>query len=283
MAEVIVSSIGYLKEEITAGRHALVADEPVEAGGSDEGPDPYSLLLGALGACTAMTIQMYAKRKGWPLEKVEVSLRHSRIHAEDCKECNTKEGKLSRIDKYISLVGPLSEEQRARLMEIADALPGSKDPYIRNINRRSRRLNPGRGDKRRKMYTDMIVIPTERDKQVLDITGDIEKLLLRWHYTDGLLNIFVRHTTAGITTGEAIEGTDEDLMETLEKMIPEIKFRHGHDPSHAPDHMISSIVGASLSIPVSGGRLLLGRWQRILFVECNGPREREVVVTAIWA
>jgi putative redox protein len=126
MAEVIVTSIGYLKEEISAGRHVLITDEPVEAGGSDAGPDPYSLLLGALGACTAMTIQMYARREGWPLEKVEVSLRHSRIHAEDCKQCETKEGKLSQIDKYISLAGPLSEEQRAKLLEIASRCPVQK-------------------------------------------------------------------------------------------------------------------------------------------------------------
>jgi secondary thiamine-phosphate synthase enzyme len=72
-------------------------------------------------------------------------------------------------------------------------------------------------------------------------------------------------------------------METLVKMIPSIRFRHGHDPAHAPDHMISSIVGASLSIPVSGGKLLLGTWQRVLLVECNGPRTREVVLTAISA
>lgn len=133
------------------------------------------------------------------------------------------------------------------------------------------------------MFTDIIIVTSGRDKQVLDITDNIERLLLRWHFTDGLLNIFVRHTTACITTGEAIEGTDEDLMETLVKLIPRIDFRHAHDPGHAPDHMISSIVGASLSLPVSGGKLLLGTWQRILFVECNGPRSREVVVTAISA
>jgi secondary thiamine-phosphate synthase enzyme len=133
------------------------------------------------------------------------------------------------------------------------------------------------------MFIDTFAVSTERDKQVLDITGYIEKHLSRWHFTDGLCNIFVRHTTACITTGEAIEGTDEDLMETLVKMIPAIRFRHEHDPTHAPDHMISSIVGASLSIPVSGGKLLLGTWQRILLIECNGPRTREVVLTAISA
>ena len=91
----------------------------------------------------------------------------------------------------------------------------------------------------------------------------------------------VLHTTAALTTGEAIEGTDEDLMETLERIIPRIKFRHAHDPSHAPDHMISSIVGSNLTLPLRGGRLELGTWQRVLLVECNGPRDRGIVVSAI--
>jgi putative redox protein len=126
MADVIVSSDGLFKQQITAGRHKLIADEPVEAGGSDAGPDPYSLLLAALGACTSMTLQLYARKKGWPLEKVEVSLSHSRIYAEDCKECKVKEGKIERIERFISLTGPLTEEQRARLLEIAQKCPVHK-------------------------------------------------------------------------------------------------------------------------------------------------------------
>jgi putative redox protein len=120
---VVVSSAGYLRQEITAGPHHLIADEPAEAGGSDAGPDPYSLLLAALGACTAMTLQMYARRKEWPLEKVEVRLAHTRIYARDCEECQTEEGKVSRIDRHILLRGPLSDEQRSRLLEIAQRCP----------------------------------------------------------------------------------------------------------------------------------------------------------------
>lgn len=123
MAEVIVSSMGYLKQQITVGTHTLIADEPSEAGGSDAGPDPYSLLLAALGACTAMTLQIYARRNEWPLERVEVSLRHSRIHADDCSDCSTKQGKIDQIERYISLTGGLTEEQRARLLEIAERCP----------------------------------------------------------------------------------------------------------------------------------------------------------------
>lgn len=123
MAEITVSSSGYLKQEIKAGRHTFFADEPVELGGSDVGPDPYSLLLAALGACTSMTVQMYAKRKGWPLEQVKVSLTYSRIHAKDCEQCLTKEGKISRIERRITLLGQLDDEQRARLLEIASKCP----------------------------------------------------------------------------------------------------------------------------------------------------------------
>ena len=131
------------------------------------------------------------------------------------------------------------------------------------------------------MPTEILSISSRRDKQVIDITDMVEKVVDRAGVSEGLCNVFVCHTTAAITTGEAIEGTDEDLMETLEKIIPNIRFRHAHDPAHAPDHMISSIVGASVSIPISGGKLRLGTWQRVLFVECNGPRERECVVIII--
>ena len=126
MAEVIVSSDGFLKQRITAGNHALIADEPREAGGSDSGPDPYSFLLAALGACTSMTLQLYARRKGIPLEKVEVSLKNSRIHAKDCENCDSKEGKIEQIERYISLSGPLTDEQKQRLLEIAQRCPVHK-------------------------------------------------------------------------------------------------------------------------------------------------------------
>jgi secondary thiamine-phosphate synthase enzyme len=131
------------------------------------------------------------------------------------------------------------------------------------------------------MPSTTITISTRRDKQVLDITDRVEQCLAKVGAQAGLCNVFVLHTTAALTTGEAIEGTDEDLMETLERIIPHMKFRHAHDPSHAPDHMISSIVGSSLTVPVRAGKLELGTWQRVLLVECNGPRDRSIVVTAI--
>jgi uncharacterized OsmC-like protein len=110
-------------QEIHAGRHRLVADEPASAGGTDTGPSPYELLLAALGACTSMTVGMYARRKAWPLEEVTVHLRHSKIYAADCAECETKEGMLDRIERDIHFGGPLTDEQRSRLLEIANKCP----------------------------------------------------------------------------------------------------------------------------------------------------------------
>ncbi|WP_029116751.1 OsmC family protein [Mycobacterium sp. URHB0044] len=113
---------GTYTQEITAGHHRLVADEPRPIG-DDEGPTPYDLLLAALGSCTSMTVRMYAARKGWPLERVRVTLRHSRIHAEDCATCETTKGFISHIDRDIELVGELDDIQRQRLMNIADRCP----------------------------------------------------------------------------------------------------------------------------------------------------------------
>jgi uncharacterized OsmC-like protein len=112
--------------EIVAEQHRLNADEPLSAGGSDTGPTPYELLLAALGACTAMTVTMYARRKKLPLDGIVVRLRHSRIHAEDCFECQTEEGFLDRIDREIELSGSLSPDDRLRLFEIAEKCPVSR-------------------------------------------------------------------------------------------------------------------------------------------------------------
>jgi len=111
------------RQEVVIGKHSLVADEPVSAGGGDAGPDPYDYLLTSLGVCTSMTVGLYARRKQMPLENIRVSLWHSRIYARDCEECETKEGMLARIDVEIELTGSLSAEQHAKLMEIAAKCP----------------------------------------------------------------------------------------------------------------------------------------------------------------
>jgi putative redox protein len=114
---------GRFQQEVTVGTHRFLADEPLEVGGLDSGPGPYDLLLAGLGACTAMTLRLYAERKALPLERVTVRLNHSRIHAADCEDCETKEGMLDRIDRAITLRGALDAEQRRRLLEIADKCP----------------------------------------------------------------------------------------------------------------------------------------------------------------
>jgi len=125
MSEVVVTSVRNLRNEVRYGvGHSLTTDEPIEAGGEDAGPDPYTLVLAALGSCISMTVTLYARRKQWPLEKVTVRLRQQRIHVKDCQECaQLKEGYVHRIERAVSVDGPLTDEQRARLQEIAQKCP----------------------------------------------------------------------------------------------------------------------------------------------------------------
>ena len=128
MSEVVVSSLINLRNEVRYGAgHTFITDEPVAAGGEDAGPDPYTLLLAALGSCMSMTVTLYARRKQWPLEQVTVRLRQRRIHEKDCEECvQNKDGFIHRIERAVSFTGPLSDEQRARLEEIAHKCPVHK-------------------------------------------------------------------------------------------------------------------------------------------------------------
>jgi secondary thiamine-phosphate synthase enzyme len=124
-------------------------------------------------------------------------------------------------------------------------------------------------------------IKTERLKQVVDLTDRLNAILSDNIMAEGLCCVFVTHTTACVTTGEVGEGTEQDLLDIVEQMIPTIDFRHGHDPLHAWSHMASSILGPSLMIPVLDGALVLGTWQSVLLIELDGPRERDVHVTLI--
>lgn len=114
---------GRFAQDIRLGAHRVRADEPASAGGNDSGPSPYDLLLASLGACTSMTVRMYADLKQLPLDKVTVRLRHAKVHAQDCAECETQEGKIDRIDREIELQGALDDAQRAKLLEIASKCP----------------------------------------------------------------------------------------------------------------------------------------------------------------
>jgi putative redox protein len=136
---VIVASTGAgpFDQIMLDGRHTLHADEPVAAGGSDSGPGPYELLLMALGSCTSMTVNLYAARKKWPLEQVVVRLKHSRVHAEDCADCENPKSMIERVDKSLELIGSLDEAQRTRLLQIADQCPVHRTLTSKTIDIRS--------------------------------------------------------------------------------------------------------------------------------------------------
>ena len=128
MSEVVVTSRTNLQNEVRYGAgHVFTTDEPVAAGGEDAGPDPYTLLLAALGSCISMTVMLYARRKQWPVEQVTVRLRQNRIHSKDCKTCDEQtEGYIHQIERSVSVTGPLTDEQHARLQEIAHKCPVHK-------------------------------------------------------------------------------------------------------------------------------------------------------------
>lgn len=127
MSEVVVTSQKNLQNEVRYGAgHSFTTDEPLAAGGEDAGPDPYTLILGALGSCISMTVHLYARRKHWPVETVTVRLRQNRIHAKDCQDCKDKEGFIHRIERAVSVTGDLTDEQHARLQEIAHKCPVHK-------------------------------------------------------------------------------------------------------------------------------------------------------------
>lgn len=128
---------------------------------------------------------------------------------------------------------------------------------------------------------EVLRISTGSRKEVVDLTDRIESLIRQAKVQEGLCSLFITHTTAALTTGEIGEGTEKDLLQVVEQMIPPIRFRHAHDPSHAWSHMASSILGPSLSIPISAGKLVLGTWQSVMLVELDGPRERTIHVTLL--
>ena len=125
MSEVVVTSQSNLRNEVRYGDgHSFITDEPIAVGGEDAGPDPYTLLLAALGSCISMTVMLYARRKQWPVERVSVRLQQGRVHVKDCKECSEdQEGYIHRIERSVTVTGQLSDEQRARLLEIAHKCP----------------------------------------------------------------------------------------------------------------------------------------------------------------
>ncbi|GKS63202.1 hypothetical protein YTPLAS72_05060 [Nitrospira sp.] len=128
---------------------------------------------------------------------------------------------------------------------------------------------------------DVLRIKTTATKEAVDLTDRLAAMIRKAELQEGLCTLFVTHTTAALTTGEIGEGTEQDFLQVVEKMIPHIQFQHAHNPSHAWSHMASSILGPSLTVPVTGGKLVLGTWQSVMLIELDGPRERMVHVTLI--
>lgn len=123
-----------------------------------------------------------------------------------------------------------------------------------------------------------IVVKTAKEKEVVDITDLINEKLPK---KNGVCHLFLTHTTAALTTADLDPGTDLDLLDAFEKIVPKLNFRHPHDPKHVPDHILSSLIGTSLSIPFENGKLKLGTWQRVVLIEFSGPREREIVLALL--
>ncbi len=124
-----------------------------------------------------------------------------------------------------------------------------------------------------------LLFSTTKKKQILDITEDIQKEITASKKEEGLCHLHILHTTAALTTADLDPGTDLDMLDVFEAMIPKLKYRHPHDPSHVGDHIMSSIIGPGVIIPFQSGKLTLGTWQRIVLVELDGPRERFIILS----
>lgn len=124
-----------------------------------------------------------------------------------------------------------------------------------------------------------LVVQTTGKKQIIDITDRVNEEVGKQNIQNGLVNLFLIHTTAALTTADLDSGTDQDYLDVFEKMLPKLDYRHPHDPSHMPDHVLSTLIGTSLTLPLENGKLVLGTWQRVVLIEFDGPRERQIVIS----
>jgi secondary thiamine-phosphate synthase enzyme len=123
-------------------------------------------------------------------------------------------------------------------------------------------------------------VKTQKKREIIDITDDVEEVLTRsYSGKSGICHLAVLHTTAALTTADLDPGTDLDMLDAFEHMVPKLHYRHPHNPAHVPDHILSALIGTSVALPVESGKILLGTWQRIVLVELDGPREREIVLS----
>lgn len=122
-------------------------------------------------------------------------------------------------------------------------------------------------------------VKTRKKREIVDITDDLEEALQRAHSgSSGICHLSLLHTTAALTTADLDPGTDLDMLDAFEHMVPKLHYRHPHNPAHVPDHILSAVIGTSIALPVESGKVLLGTWQRVVLVELDGPREREIVL-----
>ncbi|HSX18925.1 MAG TPA: secondary thiamine-phosphate synthase enzyme YjbQ [Candidatus Saccharimonadales bacterium] len=126
-----------------------------------------------------------------------------------------------------------------------------------------------------------ITINTTKHNEVVDITEEVNEILSKSKSEEGLVNITTLHTTCALTTADLDPGTDEDLLEAVTKMFPEGNWRHGHNPGHVGEHIMSSLIGMTVTLPYKNKKLILGTWQRVILVELSGPRQRELIVSAV--
>jgi secondary thiamine-phosphate synthase enzyme len=124
-----------------------------------------------------------------------------------------------------------------------------------------------------------IVIKTKKEREIIDITQEVQKRVPRHKITEGLCHLFVLHTTAALTTADLDPGTKDDFLDAFEALVPKLQYRHPHNPGHVKDHIMATILGASLVVPIEKGVLMLGAWQKIILIELGGPRERNIVVS----
>ena len=126
-----------------------------------------------------------------------------------------------------------------------------------------------------------LIIHTKKEKEVLDITDELKELVKEKSVEEGVCSLFLIHTSAALTTADLDEGTDLDMLDAFEEIVPQLVYRHPHNPGHVKYHILSSIIGPSLTIPIEKGELVLGPWQKIILIEFNGPRERTIAVNFI--
>ena len=124
-----------------------------------------------------------------------------------------------------------------------------------------------------------LTVTTRKKREVVDITDRIEEVLSKGSSKAGICNLLILHTTAALTTADLDPGTDLDMLDAFEAIIPKLRYRHPHNPAHVPDHILSALIGTSVALPFEKSELLLGTWQRVVLIELDGPREREIVLT----